>query len=271
MGEVTPLPYARYPSNNPSGGRFSTGCGTRNVPSFPTLSEVWLRCGCVEPRNVRPVRKVMTYTDILYEKSGGIASTITMNRRPAGAQRLPPVDGRRDDRGVPGRRVGGRTTTSAYGHPPTATGARATRRSPAAATRRCAARTATRTTWSGPLAGHTNEAPHHGAAHRHPHDPQAGSEARRSERLCHRRRARAARHPEGTCDLSLASENAIFGQSGPRVGRLRFDAQGFGTVFLARIVGEKKAREIWYLCRQYSAQEALEMGLVNRGGAAGAS
>lgn len=63
------------------------------------------------------------------------------------------------------------------------------------------------------------------------------------------------------CDLSLASENAIFGQSGPRVGS--FDA-GFGTVFLARIVGEKKAREIWYLCRQYSAQEALEMGLVNK-------
>ena len=63
------------------------------------------------------------------------------------------------------------------------------------------------------------------------------------------------------CDLSLASENAIFGQTGPRVGS--FDA-GFGTVFLARVVGEKKAREIWYLCRQYSAQEALDMGLVNK-------
>ena len=62
------------------------------------------------------------------------------------------------------------------------------------------------------------------------------------------------------CDLSIASENAIFGQSGPKVGS--FDA-GFGSVFLARIVGEKKAREIWYLCRQYSAQEALQMGLVN--------
>ena len=62
------------------------------------------------------------------------------------------------------------------------------------------------------------------------------------------------------CDLSIASENAIFGQTGPRVGS--FDA-GFGTIFLSRIVGEKKAREIWYLCRQYSAQEALEMGLVN--------
>ena len=56
-------------------------------------------------------------------------------------------------------------------------------------------------------------------------------------------------------------ENAVFGQSGPRVGS--FDA-GFGTVFLARVVGEKKAREIWYLCRQYSAQEALDMGLVNK-------
>lgn len=63
------------------------------------------------------------------------------------------------------------------------------------------------------------------------------------------------------CDLSIASENARFGQAGPRVGS--FDA-GFGTIFLARIVGEKKAREIWYLCRQYSAQDALEMGLLNK-------
>ncbi len=63
------------------------------------------------------------------------------------------------------------------------------------------------------------------------------------------------------CDLSIASDNAIFGQTGPRVGSV--DA-GHGTGYLARVVGEKKAREIWYLCRQYSAQEALEMGLVNR-------
>ncbi len=63
------------------------------------------------------------------------------------------------------------------------------------------------------------------------------------------------------CDLSIASETARFGQVGPKVGS--FDA-GFGTVFLARAVGEKKAREIWYMCRQYSAQEALEMGLVNK-------
>ena len=63
------------------------------------------------------------------------------------------------------------------------------------------------------------------------------------------------------CDLSIASENAIFGQTGPRVGSV--DA-GHGTGFLARVVGEKKAREIWYLCRQYSAQEALAMGLVNK-------
>ena len=63
------------------------------------------------------------------------------------------------------------------------------------------------------------------------------------------------------CDLSIAGENAIFGQAGPRVGS--FDA-GFGTIFLSRIVGEKKAREIWYLCLQYSAQEALEMGLLNK-------
>lgn len=62
------------------------------------------------------------------------------------------------------------------------------------------------------------------------------------------------------CDLSTASENAIFGQTGPRVGS--FDA-GFGSSYLARVVGQKKAREIWFLCRQYSAQEALEMGLVN--------
>jgi naphthoate synthase len=63
------------------------------------------------------------------------------------------------------------------------------------------------------------------------------------------------------CDLSIASENAIFGQTGPRVGS--FDA-GLGSSFLASIVGQKKAREIWFLCRQYSAQEALEMGLVNK-------
>jgi naphthoate synthase len=62
------------------------------------------------------------------------------------------------------------------------------------------------------------------------------------------------------CDLSIASENAVFGQTGPRVGS--FDA-GFGSSYLARIVGQKKAREIWFLCRRYSAQEALEMGLVN--------
>ena len=62
------------------------------------------------------------------------------------------------------------------------------------------------------------------------------------------------------CDLTIASENAVFGQTGPKVGS--FDA-GFGTVLLSRIVGEKKAKEIWYLCRQYNAQEALDMGLIN--------
>ena len=62
-------------------------------------------------------------------------------------------------------------------------------------------------------------------------------------------------------DLTIAADNAIFGQTGPIVGS--FDA-GFGSNYLARIVGQKKAREIWYLCRQYSAQEALEMGLVNK-------
>lgn len=62
------------------------------------------------------------------------------------------------------------------------------------------------------------------------------------------------------CDLSIAADNARFGQTGPRVGS--FDG-GYGAGYLARIVGHKKAREIWYLCRQYNAQEALEMGLVN--------
>lgn len=62
------------------------------------------------------------------------------------------------------------------------------------------------------------------------------------------------------CDLTLAAENAIFGQTGPKVGS--FDG-GFGASYLARIVGQKKAREIWFLCRQYSATQALEMGLVN--------
>jgi len=62
------------------------------------------------------------------------------------------------------------------------------------------------------------------------------------------------------CDLSLAAENAVFGQTGPRVGS--FDG-GFGASYLARLVGQRKAREIWFLCRQYGAQEALAMGLVN--------
>jgi len=62
------------------------------------------------------------------------------------------------------------------------------------------------------------------------------------------------------CDLSIASENAKFGQTGPKVGS--FDG-GYGAGYLARIVGHKKAREIWYLCRQYTAKEALDMGLVN--------
>jgi naphthoate synthase len=62
------------------------------------------------------------------------------------------------------------------------------------------------------------------------------------------------------CDLTIAADNAIFGQTGPKVGS--FDG-GFGSSYLARIVGQKKAREIWYLCRQYSAEQALAMGLVN--------
>ncbi len=62
------------------------------------------------------------------------------------------------------------------------------------------------------------------------------------------------------CDFTIASEKAIFGQVGPKMGSVD---PGFGTTFLARIVGEKKAREMWYMCRRYSAQEALDMGLVN--------
>ena len=62
------------------------------------------------------------------------------------------------------------------------------------------------------------------------------------------------------CDLTIAADNAIFGQTGPKVGS--FDG-GFGSSYLARIVGQKKAREIWFLCRQYSAAEAEKMGLVN--------
>lgn len=63
------------------------------------------------------------------------------------------------------------------------------------------------------------------------------------------------------CDLTIAADNAIFGQTGPKVGS--FDG-GYGAGLLANIVGQKKAREIWYLCRQYTAQEALEMGMVNK-------
>jgi naphthoate synthase len=62
------------------------------------------------------------------------------------------------------------------------------------------------------------------------------------------------------CDLTIAADNAIFGQTGPRVGS--FDG-GYGAAYLARIVGQKKAREIWFLCRQYNATQALEMGLIN--------
>jgi naphthoate synthase len=62
------------------------------------------------------------------------------------------------------------------------------------------------------------------------------------------------------CDLTIAADNAIFGQTGPKVGS--FDG-GYGASYMARIVGQKKAREIWYLCRQYDAQQALDMGLVN--------
>lgn len=62
------------------------------------------------------------------------------------------------------------------------------------------------------------------------------------------------------CDLAIAAENAVFGQAGPRMGSVD---PGFGTALLARIVGEKKAREIWYLCRRYPAREALAMGLIN--------
>ncbi|MDA0824593.1 MAG: enoyl-CoA hydratase-related protein [Proteobacteria bacterium] len=63
------------------------------------------------------------------------------------------------------------------------------------------------------------------------------------------------------CDLTIASDNAIFGQVGPKMGSVD---PGFGTAYLARVVGEKKAREIWYMCKRYSAQEALDMGLINK-------
>lgn len=63
------------------------------------------------------------------------------------------------------------------------------------------------------------------------------------------------------CDLTIASDNARFGQTGPKVGS--FDA-GLGASYLARIIGQKKAREMWYLCQQYTAEEALQMGLVNK-------
>ena len=62
------------------------------------------------------------------------------------------------------------------------------------------------------------------------------------------------------CDLTIASDNAIFGQVGPKVGSVD---PGFGTAYMTRVVGEKKARELWYMCRRYTAQEALAMGLVN--------
>src|SRR6202163_17991 len=63
------------------------------------------------------------------------------------------------------------------------------------------------------------------------------------------------------CDLTIASEKAVFGQVGPKMGSVD---PGFGTAYLARLVGEKRAREIWYLCRRYTAAEAFQMGLVNK-------
>lgn len=63
------------------------------------------------------------------------------------------------------------------------------------------------------------------------------------------------------CDLTLAAENAVFGQVGPKVGSVD---PGFGTAYMARAIGEKRAREVWYLCRRYDARQALEMGLANR-------
>ena len=63
------------------------------------------------------------------------------------------------------------------------------------------------------------------------------------------------------CDLTIAADNAIFGQTGPKVGS--FDG-GYGSSYLARIVGQKRAREIWFLCKQYDAKKALEMGLINK-------
>ena len=63
------------------------------------------------------------------------------------------------------------------------------------------------------------------------------------------------------CDLTIAADNAVFGQTGPIVGS--FDG-GFGASYMARVIGQKRAREIWYLCRKYNAQEALQMGLVNK-------
>ncbi len=62
------------------------------------------------------------------------------------------------------------------------------------------------------------------------------------------------------CDLTIAADNAVFGQTGPKVGS--FDG-GYGASYMARIIGQKKAREIWFLCRQYSAQQAMDMGMVN--------
>jgi len=62
------------------------------------------------------------------------------------------------------------------------------------------------------------------------------------------------------CDLTISADNAVYGQTGPKVGS--FDG-GYGASYMARIVGQKKAREIWFLCRQYNAREALDMGLVN--------
>ncbi len=93
------------------------------------------------------------------------------------------------------------------------------------------------------------------AARRHPRRAEAGDRARAG--LCHRRRQRA-RAPSATSPS--AREKAIFGQVGPKMGSVD---PGYGTAFLARVVGEKKAREIWYLCRRYTGEEAVAMGLAN--------
>ena len=187
-----------------------------------------------------PVRE---YKDIRYEHSGTGIAKVTIDR-PRGPQRVPAPDRARADRRVrpdPRRRLDRLRAADRRGRQGVLLGRRPVVQGPRRRLRRRRRR-------------------------RPPQRPRPPAPDPHRCRSRSSRSSTATRSAAATCSTSCAtcrspSDNAIFGQVGPRVGS--FDA-GFGIGLLARLVGDKKAKEIWFLCRQYSAAEALEMGLVNK-------